>query len=48
MTQNYFGSGLCPSSGIMELEHDVSETGSVSVLSRREEDSYAVGSLRRI
>jgi hypothetical protein len=27
--QNYWGSGICPSSGIKTLEHDVSETGSV-------------------
>jgi hypothetical protein len=26
------GSGLCPSSEIKKLEHDVSETGSVSTL----------------
>jgi hypothetical protein len=26
------GSGLCASSGIKKLEHDVSETGSLSVL----------------
>jgi hypothetical protein len=33
-TQNYWVLGLCPSSGIMKTrEHDVSETGSVSVLS---------------
>jgi hypothetical protein len=29
-TQNYLGSGLCPLSGIKTLEHDASETGSVS------------------
>jgi hypothetical protein len=27
ITQNYWGSGLCPFSGIKKLEHDVSETG---------------------
>jgi hypothetical protein len=32
-TQNYWFFGLCPSSGILETrKHDVSETGSVSVL----------------
>jgi hypothetical protein len=33
ITQNYWVSGLFPSSGILETKkHDVSETGSVSVL----------------
>jgi hypothetical protein len=32
-TQNYWVSGLCPSSGILNTrKHNVSETGSVSVL----------------
>jgi hypothetical protein len=32
-TQNYWLFGLCPSSGILESrKHNVSETGSVSVL----------------
>jgi hypothetical protein len=32
-TQNYWVFGLLPSSGILEnIKHDVSETGSVSVL----------------
>jgi hypothetical protein len=32
-TQNYWVFGLCPSSGILETrKHNVSETGSVSVL----------------
>jgi hypothetical protein len=32
-TQNYWGFGLCPLSGILEIkEHNVSETGPVSVL----------------
>jgi hypothetical protein len=30
--QNRWVSGLCPFSGIKKLEHDVSETGSGSVL----------------
>jgi hypothetical protein len=29
------------------LEYDVSETGSVSILRSREEDAYSVGSLRK-
>jgi hypothetical protein len=36
--QNYLGSGLCSSFGIKKLEHDVSETGSVSVFPRSPED----------
>jgi hypothetical protein len=31
-TQNYWGSGLCPSSRIKKVEHDISEIGSVSAL----------------
>jgi hypothetical protein len=32
-TQNYWGFGLCPSSGILEaIKHNISEIGSVSVL----------------
>jgi hypothetical protein len=32
-SQNYWGCGLCPSSGILEIrEHNVAETGIVSVL----------------
>jgi hypothetical protein len=50
-TQNYCVFGLCPSSGVLETrKHDVSETGSVSVLKRRGgggEDTYSVGSLRK-
>jgi hypothetical protein len=46
--QNHWGSGLCPSSGILKTrKHDVSETGSVSVLRWREGDTYSVGSLRK-
>jgi hypothetical protein len=30
VTQNYWGPGLCPTSGIKKLEHDVSETDTVS------------------
>jgi hypothetical protein len=37
MSQNYWVSGLCPSSGILNTrKHDVSETGSFSVLRQRE------------
>jgi hypothetical protein len=43
-TQNYWGFGLCPTSGI--LNNYVSETGSVSVL-RREGDTYSVEFLRK-
>jgi hypothetical protein len=43
--QNYWGSGLCPSSRIKKQENDVSEAGSVSVLRWREDDVYCVGSL---
>jgi hypothetical protein len=33
LTQNYWVVGLCPSSGIVKpIKHNVSETGSVSVL----------------
>jgi hypothetical protein len=46
-TQNYWVSGLCPSSGIKKLECDVLETASVSMLRLREEDSCSVGSLRK-
>jgi hypothetical protein len=31
-TQNYWVSGLCPSSGILNARKHISETGSVSVL----------------
>jgi hypothetical protein len=44
-TQNHWGSRVCPSCGIKELEHCAPETGSVSVLRWREEDAYSVGSL---
>jgi hypothetical protein len=33
--------------GLKKLAHDVSVTGSVEVLRRREEDAYSVGSLRK-
>jgi hypothetical protein len=41
-TGNYWGFGLCPSSGILKntREHKVSETGSVSVLRRGEATTY--------
>jgi hypothetical protein len=45
-TQNYWGFGLFPSSGILgNRGHDVSETGSVSVFGW--EDTYSVGPLRK-
>jgi hypothetical protein len=47
MSQNYWDSGLCPSFGIKKLEHDISETGSVSILRLWEENTYSVGSLRK-
>jgi hypothetical protein len=44
--ENMFG--LCPSSDILEtIKHNVSETGSVSVLRWGGEDTYSVGSLRK-
>jgi hypothetical protein len=47
-TQNhcfFWGGGFCPSSGILETrKHNVSETGSVSVLRLGGEDTYSVGS----
>jgi hypothetical protein len=45
--ENYWVSGLCPSSGILNTRKHVSETGSVSVLRGREGDTYYVGSLRK-
>jgi hypothetical protein len=45
--QIYWGSGLCPSSGIKKLEHDIAETGSVSILRWSEEDDYSVGPLEK-
>jgi hypothetical protein len=33
-TQNYLGFGLFPSSGVLGSKHDISETGSVSILPR--------------
>jgi hypothetical protein len=42
--QNYWVSGLRPSSGIVNTgKHNVSETGSASVLRRGEGDIYSVG-----
>jgi hypothetical protein len=47
-TQNYWVFGLCPSSGIVETrKHNVSETGSVSVLRWEGINTYSVGSLRK-
>jgi hypothetical protein len=44
-TQNYWVSGLCPSSEILNIrKHNVSETGSVPVLMLGEGDTYFVGS----
>jgi hypothetical protein len=45
-TQNYWGSGLCTSSGIKKLEHDISETRSVSIL-RWRDDTSSLGPLER-
>jgi hypothetical protein len=48
-TQNYWGSGPHPSSGILETKrHEVLETGSVSVLRRWDEDMHLVGSLQSL
>jgi hypothetical protein len=45
--QNYWVSGLCPSSGILNTgKHKVSETGSVSVFRSGQGDTYSVGSHR--
>jgi hypothetical protein len=47
-TQNYWIAGLCPSSGILNTrKHNVSETGSVSVVRSGEGGTYFVGSLER-
>jgi hypothetical protein len=47
-TQNYWVFGLFSSSGILGTRrHDVSETGSVSVLRCGGEDTYSDGSLRQ-
>jgi hypothetical protein len=47
-TENYWVSGLCPSSGILNTgKHTVSENGSVSVLRCEEGDAYSVGSVRK-
>jgi hypothetical protein len=44
--QNYWVFGLFPSSGILGTrKHDVSETGSVSILKCGGEDTYSVGSI---
>jgi hypothetical protein len=46
--KNYWGFGLCPSSGILKTrKHNISETGSFSVLRWRGEDTYSVGSLEK-
>jgi hypothetical protein len=47
-TQNYWVFGLFLSPGILGTrKHDVSETGSVSVIRYEWEDTYSVGSLRQ-
>jgi hypothetical protein len=47
-TQNYWVSGPCPSSEILNIrKHEVSETGSVSVPRWGEGDTYSAGSLRK-
>jgi hypothetical protein len=47
-TRSYWVFGLCPSSGILKTkEHNVSETGSVSVLRWGGEDTYSVGPIRK-
>jgi hypothetical protein len=48
LLQNYWFSGLCSSSGILNVrKHNVLETGSVFVLRLREGDMYCIGSLRK-
>jgi hypothetical protein len=45
--QNYWFSGFCQSSGILNIrKHSVLETGSVSVLRLGEGGIYCIGSLR--
>jgi hypothetical protein len=47
-TQNYWVFGLCPSTDILETrKHNVSETGSVSVLRRGEGEITQVGAVER-
>jgi hypothetical protein len=47
-TQNYWGSGLCQSSGILKtIKCDVSETGSVSVLSDVNETPTLLGAVEK-
>jgi isochorismate hydrolase len=47
-TQNYWVSGLCPSSGILNIiKHNILETGSVSVLRCGQGDTYSAGPLRK-
>jgi hypothetical protein len=46
--KNYWAFGLSPSFDVLgNRKHDVSETGSVSVLRCGGEDTYSVGSLRQ-
>jgi hypothetical protein len=48
LSQNYWVSGFFQSSRILNIrKHTISETGSVSILSLREGDTYIVGSLRK-
>jgi hypothetical protein len=46
-TENYWGSGLCPSPRILKTRKHVLETGSVSVLRRWEEEPTLLGPLER-
>jgi hypothetical protein len=47
-TSNHWVSGFYPSSGILRTrKQNVSDTGCVSVLKRREGVTYSVGSLKR-
>jgi hypothetical protein len=47
-TENYWVFELFPPSGILEnRKHDVSETGSVSVLRRGREETYLAEPLRK-
>jgi hypothetical protein len=47
-TRNYWVFGLCPSSGILKYrEHNVSETGSVSVLRSGGKTPTLLGPLER-
>jgi hypothetical protein len=48
ITQNYWGSRLCPSTKILKTrKNKVSGTGSISILRLKNEDTYSIGSLRK-